>query len=144
MKRRPRDIGTAAETAVERCLHRNGFPHAEKRRQRGTLDPGDITGIPGLVIEVKGGEAARSASDAQVAAWLEETERERVNVGADIGVLVLQRRGVGLANAERWWAVLRLGVIHGGAENAPVRMLLADMCWLLRVWGYGDPLESVA
>lgn len=149
---KPKAIGTKAETAVARFLAANGFPHAERRALRGTQDAGDITGIPGLCIEVKGGDAAKDASDTLVADWLTETETERVNASADIGLLVLQRRGVGPANAGRWWAVLRLdnvlsgedsvcrSVDFGAIQSAPVRLLLADAVRLLRTAGYGQPL----
>lgn len=144
---KPKRIGTAAETAVARYLQAHGFPHAERRALRGIQDAGDITGIPGICVEVKGGEAAKAASDLLVADWLEETEKERVNARADIGVLVLQRRGVGPANAGRWWAVISLDFIsmltHGyDGSGIPVRMLLADAVRLLRTAGYGDPLAD--
>ena len=146
---RPKAIGTAAETATVRALRRLGFPHAERRALTGTLDQGDVTGCPGVVWEVKGGTAAKTASDGQVAEWLAETERERVNAGADIGVLVLQRAGVGAANADRWWAVIDLprlpglsdetwGVLIGGPFQ--VRMTLATACTWLRRQGYGSEL----
>lgn len=171
---KPKKIGTAAESAVTRFLQANGFPHAERRALRGTQDAGDITGIPGLCIEVKGGDAARIASDGQIEIWLADTERERAAAGADIGVLVLQRRGVGPANAGRWWAIVQQWPLYGlylladrditgapaytGTEpftatdtdpswmRAPVRMLLADAVKLLRAAGYGQPLldEEVA
>lgn len=146
---RPRDVGTAAESAVVRVLRDNGFPHAERRALRGNLDCGDVTGTPGVCWEVKGGDAARRASDGQVAAWLAETERERVNARADVGVLVVARAGIGLANAGRWWAVLRLDPLQllidrGGytpehLQDAPVRLHLADACALLVAAGYGTP-----
>lgn len=146
---KPKAIGTKAETAVARYLQAHGFPHAERRSLRGVLDAGDITGCPGVCIEVKGGDAAKSASDLLVADWLAETEAERVNAGADIGLLVLQRRGVGPANAGRWWAVLTLPVLaaitHGrnpvGVRGTmPVRVLFCDAVRLLRGAGYGQPL----
>jgi hypothetical protein len=146
---RPKAIGTKAETTVARFLAANGFPHAERRALRGTLDAGDITGTPGLCWEVKGGNAARSASDGLVETWLAETEAERLNANADLGVLVLQRAGVGPANAGRWWAVMRLldagGVVGWPAWLArpvPVRMHLADAVQLLRTAGYGNALEG--
>jgi hypothetical protein len=169
---KPKRIGTAAETAVARFLQVNGFPHAERRALRGIQDAGDITGCPGICIEVKGGEAAKSASDQLVMDWLVETETERANAGADVGVLVLQRRGVGPANAGRWWVVFQQWPLYGlqlladrditgapaytGTEpfvvtgtdpvwmRAPVRMLLADAVLLLRAAGYGQPLEEMA
>src|SRR5690606_36637180 len=93
--RRPRDIGTAAETAVVRYLRDHGFPHAERRTLRGSQDAGDITGIPGVCWSVKGGQAAKDASDGLVEDWLSELERQRSRAKASYGVLVLQRRGYG-------------------------------------------------
>jgi hypothetical protein len=143
---KPKAIGTAAETAVVRALRTLGFPHAERRALTGALDQGDITGCPGLVFEVKGGNAAKVASDAQISAWLAETEAERINARADIGILVLQRRGVGAANAGRWWAYMQTNAWILGAtkHDFPARMRLADAAHLLRTAGYGDPLTAVA
>jgi len=144
---RPKDIGTAAETAVVRALRTLGFPHAERRALAGAYDLGDITGCPGLVWEVKGGDAAKNASDGLIADWLAETEQERVNAGAGVGVLVIQRRGIGAGNAHRWWAIVRAKACISSADHAaipdfPVRMLLADVCLLLRRAGYGQPLDE--
>jgi hypothetical protein len=152
MTNRPRSIGTAAETAVCRYLTANGWPNAERRSLKGAADQGDITGCPGLVIEVKGGDTARAASDGLIADWMAETEAERVNAAADIGVLVLQRRGVGAGNAGRWWAYMdtdqladllypgRPGRGFTGRPVAPARLLLADVVLILRWAGYGQPL----
>lgn len=158
MSRRPRDIGTSAETATVRYLVPNGFPHAERRSLKGSLDQGDITGTPGVCWEVKGGEVAKKASDGQVALWLAETERERVNARAEVGVLVVQRAGIGPANAGRWWAVIdswtmaRLvdygaTIYHDAATDrwtpkVPVRLHLGDAVRLLRWAGYGLELSE--
>jgi hypothetical protein len=135
-------IGTATETAVVKVLLPH-WPYAERRRLRGAEDWGDITGTPGIVWEVKGGTAAKTASDAQIEAWLDETETERLNAGADIGVLVIPRKGIGPANAFRWWAIFRGLEIcdpnHPGVTGSPewpVRMFLSDACRLLKDWGY--------
>lgn len=104
MSARPRDIGTAAETAVVRCLRTAGFPHAERRALRGVLDAGDVTGTPGVAWEVKGGAAARTASDGQLVAWLAETERERLTAGADGSSCCLtSRRGRSASKASVTW-----------------------------------------
>ncbi len=152
MSRRPKDIGTAAETAVVRYLAANGFPHAERRALRGEKDAGDITGTPGICWEVKGGDAAKDASDKQITDWLNDTFIETCNAHEAEGVLVLQRRGVGPANAGRWWAVLpawgltgltaRCSAVPGFPTGFPVRMLLSDVVRLLRANGYGDPEVS--
>jgi hypothetical protein len=148
---RPKRIGRDAENAVVAYLRAHGWPEAERRAQRGSRDAGDLTGCPGLCVEVKGGEAAKNASDLLVADWLEETEKERVNAGADIGVLVLQRRGVGPANAGRWWAVMPVyqvvQLVYGRCTPdppyvVPVRMHLAAAVDLLRFAGFGDPLTA--
>lgn len=152
MTRRPRDIGTAAESAVVKALRAHGFPHAERRSLKGALDQGDITGTPGICWEVKGGAAARTASDGLIAEWMAETETERINARADVGVLVVQRKGVGPANAHRWWAVLPADrLLHSSATDGipggtgfPVRLLLGDAIRVLRSLGYGDPISEVA
>lgn len=152
MANKPKARGTAAETAVVRAIRTLGFPHAERRALHGTHDLGDLTGTPGICWEVKGGTAAKTASDGQIAAWLLETEKERVNGGADVGVLVVQRKGIGAANAHRWWAVMRLGAVlalHDPTTPAelrvtwPVRMHLADACALLCAAGYGALPQTV-
>lgn len=152
---RPKDIGTSAETAVVRFARGAGFPGADRLTLSGTADRGDVrltTGLTaGVVVEVKGGKAAEGASDAQVAAWLDETERERVNAGAAVALLVTKRKGHGAARAGAWWAHVRLGTfvrwhgsfllaqrLDGAAAAVPIRMRLDDALHLLRAAGYGD------
>jgi hypothetical protein len=150
--RRPRDIGTAAETAVTRVAQHHGFPYADRRAGRGVLDVGDITLCPGVIVEVKGGDAARTASDGDIERWLTETARERRNAGAAVAFLVVQRPRVGTLNAGRWWAWWRLGWVAElggtGLPNTtiyatPVRCTLADALGFLRAAGWGDPLDPV-
>ena len=158
MTARPRDIGTAAETAVVRHLTAHGFPHAERRSLKGNLDQGDVTGTLGICWEIKGGKAAKTASDGQITKWLDETETERCNAGADVGILVVARAGVGAGNAGRWWAIMPLGTLHGlmqaelldqeavewvTSEGPAVRLHLFEAVDLLRAAGYGDPLPQV-
>lgn len=81
--------GTAAETAVVGYLRAAGFPSAERRAQTGNHDRGDITGIPGTVIEVK------NCSRTQLAAWVEEAETEGRNDHAHVSVVWHKRRGRG-------------------------------------------------
>ena len=86
---RSKQIGTAAETLVVNCLRAAGFIHAERRALRGVNDQGDVTGIPGVVIEVKAEKAMTLAS------YMDETEAERKNNGADLAVCWHKRRGRG-------------------------------------------------
>lgn len=151
-------IGAYTETAVVRYLKANGWPYAERRRLKGRHDEGDITGCPGLVWEVKGGNAAKYASDALIREWLGDTEIERQNAGADIGILVVHRPGVGATNAGRWWAIVPYVTaycLHTGDDvhvqpgawdtlaAIPVRLRLGDLVDLLRHAGFGSPYGQV-
>ena len=152
MVNRPKNIGTAAETAVVRAARTRGFPGADRLTLTGALDRGDVGLCPGVIIEVKGGETAKTASDALIEAWLVETDRERAHAHADIAFLVTQRRGVGATNAHRWWAWWRLTDLRylldpinpevGFLGTIPIRITLSDSLRLLRWRGYGNPIDE--
>ena len=112
--------GTAAETAVVRWLNSNGFPTAERRALTGQLDQGDVTGIPGVVVEVKNHKSYK------IPEWLKETLAEKENAKADIGLLVIKPNGVGDTRVGEWWVVLTL----------------SEAAAILRELGYGEPLEG--
>lgn len=87
MANKPKIKGTAAESAVRDYLRSVGYHHAERLALSGALDRGDITGVdPRLVIEVK------DCKTLTFGPWLKEAEVERVNAGADIGIVVAKRR----------------------------------------------------
>jgi len=130
---RSKDIGTRGESLTVKFLIESGFPYAERRALHGSTDLGDITGTPGLVWEVKAGEAAMGASDNQVIAWLQETETERVNARADLGTLVVQRRR---KNPREWWAIFM------SDDNHPTWMRLCDRAFELRRNGWGTPVTE--
>jgi hypothetical protein len=92
--------GTAAESAVVDLLRSTFWPHAERRALQGGKDMGDTTGHPGLVFEVK------DCKVWSIPAWLRETDQERINARADIGVLAIKMPGIGYPNADRWVGVL--------------------------------------
>jgi hypothetical protein len=79
--------GTAWESAVVAFLAERGFPYAERRALAGAADKGDVTGIPGVVIECK------SQNRQSLAEWLDEADVERDNAGARVGVVWFKRRG---------------------------------------------------
>lgn len=122
MTNRPKQIGTAAESAVVKVARKAGFSAADRHVLKGGADEGDIWLLPGgmpsqVIIEVKGGHAAEQASDAQIEKWLAETDAEVLNTnratGAYVmGFLVTKRKGVGTANAGRWWAHMRLSMLE--------------------------------
>lgn len=103
MVNKPKQKGTAAESAVVSYLHTQGFPHAERLALQGGKDRGDITGIPGIVIEVK------AAQQYLFSSWLAETEVERDNAKADYGILVAKPRMVGATRTGQWYALMRQG-----------------------------------
>ena len=159
---RPKNIGTAVETAVTRYAQGYGFPYAERRALSGSLDRGDINLCPGVIVETKGGAQAETASDALIRAWLKETDRQRVNANAAVGVLVTKRRMIGHSRAGDWSAWLTLRDLHAlgwtplalpGLPNGagrfahlttPIRLTWHDALTMLRAAGYGAPLEEGA
>lgn len=81
-----RDKGTAWETAIVNYLREQGAPHAERRALTGNKDRGDITGIPGLVVE------AKICRQAEWGEWVNEATKEATNVGpGTIGVVWAHR-----------------------------------------------------
>ena len=106
---RSKDKGTAAETAVVNYLRAQGATQVERRALNGTQDRGDIAGIPGVVIEVK--NVRRDA----LPGWVDESEVERANDRAVIGVVWHKRVGKGspadwfvTMRGERWVQVMRM------------------------------------
>lgn len=139
-----------ARTAGFGGAEADGMRGAHRPALAGALDVGDVWLCPGVIVEVKAGKAAETASDGLIDSWLDEAEVERINAGADVGILVTKRKGVGAPNAGRWWAHLRLSWLLDltdvrGAHLCgllPVRMTLADALLTIRAAGYGDPVEG--
>lgn len=94
--------GTMAETAVVSFLRTAGFPYAERLALQGNKDRGDVTGIPGVVLEVKAEQSY------QFSGWLHEARVERENAGADFGIVIAKPRQVGTTRTGEWMAILRL------------------------------------
>jgi len=139
------NIGSKAERAVANAANRLGFPHADRRVKRGRKDVADVLLCPGVVVQVKGGEMARKASDALVSKWLAQTEQQRINAGAEHAFLVVQRAGVGANNAHQWhaywtsgaWARL-LGLhIDGALAGTTIRTSLESSLAALVANGWG-------
>jgi hypothetical protein len=90
---RPKQKGTAWETAIINFLHKVGVMAAERRALKGIHDRGDVAGIPHVVIE------AKAEARFNLSGWLDEAEKERRNAGAEIGVVWFKRRGRSSAGA---------------------------------------------
>lgn len=137
--------GLDAERAVARYLRTVGFPGAERAvrtgytgADRSVADPGDITGVPGIVWQVK------SVAREDLAGWMSEVEEQATAANADLGVLIQRRPGK--ADPARWWAwvqIVDIGFLFGGRSimhrhrRYPVRMELGHLVPLLHQAGYG-------
>lgn len=136
MTNKPKRIGTAAESKVVKFLLSIGFDPTTAMRKTlsGAADVGDVwchhaSGT--IVIEVKGGEAANSASHNQIRAWLAEAVREARNTKLDVAltpIVVTQTRGIGSAGGwKAWiWASDLLGNTTA-IEDYPVCIRFADL-----------------
>jgi hypothetical protein len=146
MVNRSKNIGTAGETAVVKAVRTRGFPGAERRALHGSTDLGDILLCPGAIVEVKAGNAAKTASDNQIEDWLGETIIEMTNADADVALLVVARKAIGAQNAHRWWAWVLLSqqneILDGGEMLVAwsPRFYLEDALEVVRHYGWGDPL----
>lgn len=85
--------GTAWESAVVDYLRSHGQPHAERRALTGSADKGDVSGIPGVMIE------AKNEKTVTLGAYADEVKVETANAGASIGVAVVKRRNRGPGDA---------------------------------------------
>lgn len=103
MVNRPKKIGTAAETFVVKYAKPRGFPDAARKVQKGSKDEGDVDLCPHVIAEVK---ADRSLDYSQ---FLRETEAERVNAGAAVGICVVKPPGVAEGRGNLWWMLLNAG-----------------------------------
>jgi len=100
MVNKPKRKGTAAETAVVSFLQSAGFPYAERLALQGGKDRGDITGIPGIVVEVK------NEAEYALSSWLQECRVEVENAKADFGFVAAKPRGVGTTRTDQWYAIM--------------------------------------
>lgn len=100
MVNKPKQKGTAAESAVVSFLRTAGFPYAERLALQGGKDRGDITGVPGIVFEVK------AVQEYSFNGWLAEARTERDNAGADFGMVIAKPRLVGATKTGQWYALM--------------------------------------
>lgn len=152
MKTRPKDIGTAGETAIVKTAKALGFPDARRLALAGALDQGDLELTRDVIVEAKAGHAAEDASDNQIKKWLEDTDTEtRNHETASIGFLVTKRKGHGPKNAANWWAhfhhrtwaqLIGYPLPQGAEEEAVIRTTLGSALALLRASGHGLPVEA--
>jgi hypothetical protein len=85
--------GTQFETDVVRYLVDHGFPFAERRALRGTMDAGDVAGVVGWVLELKNCRAL------DLGPWMSEAHQEAANDGASRFAVIHKRRQHSTAEA---------------------------------------------
>jgi hypothetical protein len=85
MANRSRDKGTSWETQLVRFLQEHGWIHAERRARRGIKDAGDVSGVVGVCIE------AKAEKRITLSEYLDETEAEKANANAAVGVTWIKR-----------------------------------------------------
>jgi len=78
--------GTRWEVRLRDHFRANGAPHCERLAQGGTQDRGDLTGLPGVVIE------AKARKTLALAEWCDELRVEMRNADAQIGAVLVPRR----------------------------------------------------
>lgn len=81
--------GSGAERDIVKYLKENGFQYADRRLAGATLDKGDISGIPGVTIEIK------NHATMKLSEWVEELIVEMANDKAWTGIVWHKRRGRG-------------------------------------------------
>lgn len=108
-----KDKGTRFETDVVRYLQANGFPYAERRALAGNLDKGDITGLPGIVLELK------ATKSIDLAGAVTEAEIEAKNAGVDTFAAVIKRRNKATSEAYAVMPLRKLVELLRDAEWKP-------------------------
>ena len=94
-----RQKGTAFETLVVDYL-RQHFPYAMRHPLHGTVDLGDVHGVPGLVVQCK------NAKRTELSEWIKSAHEQAANAGVSYGIVVHKRRGK--AHAEEQFVTLTL------------------------------------
>lgn len=85
--------GTEWESTVVTYLRDHGFPFAERRALSGNLDKGDITGVPGVMLECK------DVASITLSTFMQEVQVQKANAGAQVGAAIIKRRRKGVAEA---------------------------------------------
>lgn len=135
MSTKSRARGTETESKVVKYLKQEGFHLTDRRVPNGRFDRGDITGIEGVCIEVKGDRSNK------ISAWRKETVTEAANAGAGMYLLVVR---VDYKPVERWevhvpWNLLNSPDMELGWEledHEWVRMDLRLAVLWLKAQGY--------
>jgi Holliday junction resolvase len=90
----PKRRGSQFERDVVHHFRDHGFPDVERAYGAGRPeDIGDVVGIPGICCEIK------NHARLELARWIDEAERERLNAKQPFAVVIAKRRGKGAAQS---------------------------------------------
>lgn len=95
----PRRKGATAERDLVRWLRANGYPDARRYLAGDGRQPGDIDGLPGVVLEVK------NAARFNLSGWLSQADAESPAGALPFVVIRLPRE----TDPARWALVTRVG-----------------------------------
>jgi len=108
MVNKPKNIGTAAETAVVNYAKSLGYEGAQRIALSGSRDRGDVQLNGKVMLEVKAGAQVSGRTgdpkDCLLNEWMEQTLTEWVNGGWQFAALIVKRRG--RARVGSWWVYL--------------------------------------
>ena len=93
--------GSKAEREVVAYL-KQWYPYADRRLAGANLDKGDISGIPGVTIEIK------NHNRTDLAGWVSELLTEMTNDGAWTGTVIHKRKGK--TDVGEWYATMPVNV----------------------------------
>ena len=123
------------ETDTVNYLKAHGFEKARRVVQKGSLDEGDVFVCENMIVQCKGGHYAEDASDQQLRIWYGEMVQQCNNAGAEVGFLVVKRKGHGIVKAGSWWVIQ-------ASDRMLVRFLLGEYVEYLH--GIGWTAEGYA
>ena len=114
--------GRDTENRVVAWLRDHGVTHAERRRLAGTADQGDITGWPGVCVEIK------SAAALRVPEWMAQLAAEMDHAQASTGAVIARPKGN--PDVDDWWVIMSTGawielMTAAGWVEAPSRRELS-------------------
>ena len=105
--------GPKFEADVITYLRAEGWDNAERRVMGGSLDRGDVAGIPNVCMELK------NTGVMEMGRAVAEAEKEAKNAGARWWCVIFKRRRASISSAyvvidlEQWSRILRILDAHG-------------------------------
>lgn len=128
MANRAKAKGSQAERDAVQLLKAAGFADADREFGAGRADDvGDVRNVPRTVIEVKAEKSFNPSG------WLAEAEAERINAGADYGIVFAKRPGKSLKDGyfimrlEDGIALLREAILSDNTLRKRLEDLLREI-----------------